>query len=489
MSVRHYVLFSTDGFINSPSSSSLSDNSTDRKKLYVFGFVGGLFRVDSTIINSNLNWQNPHNWSDYQNLKGTASIPSPLIWGEVDDDILITLINLGMKYRPDLRNYHTIHIHGAHVSTQIDGFPETSFGVPVWEKLKECPPSITYYYKPMGSGTYMYHCQVEASEHIQMGMYGALIVYPSMKSLNEVGIKKNKSGRWCFNGTEQSHIPFTATNRNFAYENVSTYFDKEYTMLLSDIDSTWHESVFNNSSFNAINYKSDYWLINGRSFPDTLYPHPLTSKAGEANYESYVHVKTGEKFLLRMINMGYQVVPWYVHGWPFLVAGKDAVLNSILKLKAHLNIKNTANEIGEMGCTVSIASGQTYDLIISSDDKREEYKNYITKGFSGVPYLYSQLKSLSQEDSSAIFNIPTEPLKCQKPTLTNYLQIYSQGSNDINDKLFPQFYPMHNHDSYKVTNNGIYPGGQLAFIQVDAPDKLEEVIKNKRKKRDDYEFF
>lgn len=35
---------------------------------------------------------------------------------------------------------------------------------------------------------------------------------------------------------------------------------------------------------------------------------------------------------------------------------------------------------------------------------------------------------------------------------------------------------MHNHDDYKATNNGIYPGGQLTFIQADAPDKetLEE---------------
>jgi hypothetical protein len=35
--------------------------------------------------------------------------------------------------------------------------------------------------------------------------------------------------------------------------------------------------------------------------------------------------------------------------------------------------------------------------------------------------------------------------------------------------FFPQFYPMHNHDDYKVTNNGIYPGGALTLIQADAP--------------------
>lgn len=491
MSVRHYVLFSTDGFINLPTNSEICPDLEDLTPIYVFGFVGGLFKVDNKIINPRLNWQNPQNWAKYKCLKGTATIPSPMIFGEVDDDIFITLINLGMRHRLDLTDFHTVHIHGAHVATQIDGFPETSFGVPMWEKTKECPPVATYYFKPMHSGTYMYHCHVEASEHIQMGMYGSLVIYPSMKSLNEAGIRKNKSGKWYFNGRLQRHIPSTATNRNFAYENVCTYFDKEYVMLLSDIDSTWHNSVLTDSDFNPVDYNPDYWLVNGRAFPDTLYPHQLTSSesnsdTGELNYESYVHVKTGEKFLLRMINMGYQVVPWHIHGWHFMVAGKDANINQFLKLNALLNIKEAKDELHEMGFTASIAAGETYDLIISTDDKRGEYKNYIDKGFPGIPYLCSQLKSLWQDDPSSIFDIPTEPVKCPNPTFINYLQICAQGRDDPNDNFFPQFYPMHNHDDYKVTNNGVYPGGQLTFIQVDAPDKVTEVT-NKKKNRDEYE--
>ena len=30
---------------------------------------------------------------------------------------------------------------------------------------------------------------------------------------------------------------------------------------------------------------------------------------------------------------------------------------------------------------------------------------------------------------------------------------------------------MHNHDDYKVTNQGVYPAGQLTLIQTDAPTK------------------
>ena len=76
-------------------------------------------------------------------------------------------------------------------------------------------------------------------------------------------------------------------------------------------------------SFNASEFKPNFWLINGRAFPDTLLPHPQTPPVGsdpnltQITYESYVHVATDQKFMLRMINMGYAVVPWHIHGWHF----------------------------------------------------------------------------------------------------------------------------------------------------------------------------
>ena len=51
----------------------------------------------------------------------------------------------------------------------------------------------------------------------------------------------------------------------------------------------------------------------------------------------------------------------------------------------------------------------------------------------------------------------------------------SPGNFQINnygeekDFFFPQFYIAHSHDDYKATNNGVYPGGQLIFIQTDFP--------------------
>lgn len=477
MSIRHYVLLATDGSISLPKDEVLC--TTNREDVYIFGFTGGLLEVDGVKIKGNeyLDYTNKGNWDTILKKKGEATIPSPIIWGEVGDHIYITLINIGMERRDDLKDFHTVHMHGAHVATQLDGFPESSFGVPMWEKTDTAPPKATYFFHPEDPGTLMYHCHVEASEHVQMGMYGALVIYPSMESLARNGITKcNKCGHWRLNGEEQYDIPKTATNRNFAYNNIHSYFDKEYVMLLSDIDSEWHKSVSiknNPDPFNAINFKPDFWLINGRAFPDTLRPHPLSVGSDpnltQINYESYVHVKTNEKFLLRMINMGYQVVPWHIHGWHFMVVGKDSHLSPFLVLGKEC--KHLNHQLTEMGFTNTIGSGETYDLIITADDKRSLYRKYIVKGQDGFD---SFCKQLSEIDPAAIFDIPEEPVNCANPqliNLINYIQICNQPYGDPNNQFFPQFYPMHNHDDYKVTNNGKYPGGQLTMIQIDAPYK------------------
>ena len=43
MTIRHYVLLATDGFINLPTTKDLCPSSDTLQKVYVFGFVGGLF--------------------------------------------------------------------------------------------------------------------------------------------------------------------------------------------------------------------------------------------------------------------------------------------------------------------------------------------------------------------------------------------------------------------------------------------------------------
>lgn len=120
---------------------------------------------------------------------------------------------------------------------------------------------------------------------------------------------------------------------------------------------------------------------------------------------------------------------------------------------------------------INIGSGETHDLLLIADNKEPLYGRYIFKGQDDIPSLCSQMSELQTMDPALIADIPTQPVSCNNTQTVNYVNLCDQH------EFFPQFYPMHNHDDYKVTNTNTlenpafsnYPGGQLTLIQTDAP--------------------
>ena len=175
-----------------------------------------------------------------------ATISAPLIVLEEDQEFYLSLTNTGMVMRPDLFDPHTVHFHGfPNASSIFDGLPDVSISI-------EMGATLTYYYNVQEPGTYMYHCHVEAAEHMQMGMLGNLYVKPAQN-----GQSINYQGR---------------TYTQFAYNDVdgSTGYDVEMALQLTGFDPVFHDASMNTQPLPFADMKDTYHMFNGRGYPATV---------------------------------------------------------------------------------------------------------------------------------------------------------------------------------------------------------------------------
>jgi FtsP/CotA-like multicopper oxidase with cupredoxin domain len=227
-----------------------------------------------------------------------GNIPAPLIVIEEGDELFLTLTNVGQVMRPDLFEQHTVHFHGyPNASAFYDGVPDASVAINVGG-------SFTYYYLAPEPGTYMWHCHISPPEHLQMGMVGQIYVrphqnrvsgslYSSLSAANSVDLahpdpavetqKCTASDILCSSQTPPANNGFQAgrgfvstdmnkSARAYAYNDGdgSTRYDVEYPLQLHGFDPNFHfvGMTFNPESF--ADNKDKYFLINGRSYPDTV---------------------------------------------------------------------------------------------------------------------------------------------------------------------------------------------------------------------------
>lgn len=461
---RWYFLYATDGVSLLPTDKFISD--ATRRYIYMYGFttpmswtkplgwskgkvgspgVGPPTIDDLRSAFADLNWIDPDTHQPI--MRGKAMNIGPPIWGVEGDVLDITLFNAGFAFGSGVIDPHTIHLHGVHAPTVYDGIPEISFGVPMWspydmatdgtmilptatgpattfhpatdENLTQGGQSgnvFTYRMYCERPGTYLYHCHVEASEHVHMGMYGPLWVYPKYYGNSQKG--------------------------GAAYNNSLTEFSQEAVMLLSDIDSRWHDNILDMSqattepspytfvppavsapdivNFQIPNYYPNYWTINGRCLPDTLLAgkwnqayqpsllfsgtptttNILNSVAQQLTYygpasgiaptraagapagwpsvpdgaiffpprqpvQTYVVTSVAEKVLVRLHNAGFQAQPMHFHGVMPNIVGKDTFawvpqLNSMF---------STVIDERRRMYTIGVFSGENYDAILAYPDK------------------------------------------------------------------------------------------------------------------------
>jgi FtsP/CotA-like multicopper oxidase with cupredoxin domain len=238
-----------------------------------------------------------------------ANFPAPTISLKQGQQFYLTLTNVGMSRRPDLFDPHSVHFHGfPNASIVFDGEPEASMGTNIGA-------SMTYFYNIVEPGTYMYHCHVEAAEHMQMGMLGNLYVQPAQ---NELPAGTNLNGF-----VHQAGYKYVYNDGDG-----STRYDVELPLQIGSFDPVFHDASQNIQPLGFSTMKDTYPMFNGRGYPDTINTAELAnSETGQFSQKvnSLITAKQGQKILLRMSNLS--VTALYTvsaMGLPMKVVGTGA---------------------------------------------------------------------------------------------------------------------------------------------------------------------
>ena len=255
-------------------------------------------------------------WQFGRGFNDDRSIPGPVIEG-IEGQLVEVALRSQMP--------HTIHFHGLDVDQANDGVPGTSgyvssmggmggmggmgmnFGrVSGYDNLGS---PFTYRFIAPHAGTYMYHCHVDTVLHIEMGMYGTVIIRPP-----------DNDDRLAWSG--------------------GPAFDKEYIWHLHTFDSTWHSETV--SGPRTVRHRPDYFMINGRDG---------TSSINDST--SAILAAPGDRVMIRLINVGYQPALVGLGGLEFEVIASDGrPLPEPLSMNEHL-----------------VAPGERYDIIFTMPAK------------------------------------------------------------------------------------------------------------------------
>lgn len=183
-----------------------------------------------------------------------GTVPGPEIRVKQGDKVAVHFRNTGSQP-------HSIHFHGQlGLDQKNDGVPATSAAV---------NPNAEYVYEftAENTGTLMYHCHVSTYYHLDMGMYGALIVEP-----------KDEKKTWT----------------------------KEYTYILDD----W--AVGTMDPFKTTSHREyNYFTMNGKAFPETT---PIEGKAGEQVKVRFINLANATTF--SMHTHGYGALITHLDGFP-----------------------------------------------------------------------------------------------------------------------------------------------------------------------------
>jgi FtsP/CotA-like multicopper oxidase with cupredoxin domain len=303
----------------------------------------------------------PANQAISQGILG-AHWPGPSIELEEDQHFYLSLTNVGSAMRPDLFDPHTVHFHGfPNAAPVFDGVPELSTAI-------NQGATTTYYYNLKDPGTYIYHCHVQATEHMEMGMLANLYVHP----------KQDKTG--CASGscpvaTRQGGATGAPLGYVYNDNDGTTAYDVEAPLQVSSFDADFHDANLKAQPLPFALLEGNYPQINGRGYPDTVKGKLAMGAPKDDGFASgtpgqvinngeiaqdmsaLIMVTKGQRLLLRLSNVSID---------RFFTLMAPGLTMKIVGVGAKLLRGTDGKNLYQETASVNFGGGETHDVIIET---------------------------------------------------------------------------------------------------------------------------
>jgi FtsP/CotA-like multicopper oxidase with cupredoxin domain len=243
---------------------------------------------------------------------GQRRLPSPQI-RVLEGEVAQVRLSTGKKV-------HTIHHHGIEPDPFNDGVGHTSF---------ETSGSYTYQWRATEAGSYWYHCHVNTVLHVQMGLFGTLVV-----------------------------DPYPATNPKKVFRDGPEYVHERYWVPYA-IDPRWHTldhaAGLCGDDVGLNNFQPRYFGISGLFQKDGHLADSVGQAPPITDPAVAITAKSGEPILIRVLNGQYFPVS-LDFGTPGARFTVEAVASDGRPLL------DTANFSGKRGTALPLALAATDNL-------------------------------------------------------------------------------------------------------------------------------
>jgi FtsP/CotA-like multicopper oxidase with cupredoxin domain len=308
--------------------------------------------------------------------------------------------------------------------------------------------TVTYSFVASTPGTHSYYSGTRGNLQVEMGLYGAIIVLPTLTSGLPTGYTTPPTGnpatchvlgsRSTAGGTEADYRLAAA-----AFDNPAACYDREYLFQFSEMDPAIHRQAEEQSvspagveltcvpptgCMNVVTepYKAAYFLINGRSMPDDMDPNYATQYPHQP-YNGNPHMHPGELTLVRIVGQGRMQHPFHEHANHLRLLARDG--NLILSQST-----GSTNLAGPLLFTTTTTPGQTMDGIFQWTGKGLNWDVYGHGPANSTTTADAITATACHPDANGYFTSGSTP--AAPSTANNYYEWCGDHGRPLEDKPF-----------------------------------------------------